>query len=52
MPTDPILPQPYFDGKVTTIHGKNRFVSLPLTLFDMGFYEPSVMGGRHEDPLS
>ena len=20
MPTDPILPRPYFDGKVTTIH--------------------------------
>ena len=26
MPTDPILPRPYFDGKVTTIHAENQFV--------------------------
>ena len=25
MPTDPILPRPYFDGKVTTIHVTYRF---------------------------
>ena len=24
MPTDPILPRPYFDGKVTTIHDYTR----------------------------
>ena len=27
MPTDPILPRPYFDGKVTTIHARPRVVS-------------------------
>ena len=28
------------------------FVILHLILFDMGFFEPSVMGGGHEGPPS
>ena len=29
---------------------KAIFESQNLTLFDMGFFEPSVMGGGHEGP--